>query len=46
MKGMTDRKKLSPVTQESDSFGKLDLKMEQTLGVMEGAELGQHCPSS
>ena len=26
MKGVTDEKELTPVTQESDSFGKLDLK--------------------
>ena len=29
-----------------NTFGKLDLKMRQMLGVMEGAKLGQHCPSS
>lgn len=31
---------------KTNTFGKLDLKMRQTLGVMEEAELGQHCPSS
>ena len=41
-----DRTKLTPVTQDSNTFGKLDLKMRQTLSVTEGAELGQHCPSS
>lgn len=34
---MTDGRKLTPVTQESDSSGKLDLKREQTLGVIGGA---------
>lgn len=41
-----DRTKLTPVTQDSNTVGKLDLKMRQTLGVMEGTKLGQHCPSS
>lgn len=41
-----DRTKLTPVTQDSNTFGKLDLKMRQTLSVTEGPELGQHCPSS